>query len=234
MSRVACGRASDRAAVDCCSICSGWSTREKISRVSRSAVSSILRNHTAGARALHFLRVTQLVAVGGGSEGNEDGGAARGCDFRRGDGSCSANDHICPGKALGHIREEGDNLRIDLAPRVRGAHRIIIAFAGLVHDRELIFSWSEQVHGIDKCTVDRQGSLATACHQQPERLFGAPRHDREKLRAHRTARNDGFFSPGLGRNFIAGGNPFGELRATIRFVRPGSAFGSKITLGTPT
>ncbi len=40
MSRVACGRASDRAACDCFSSCSGWSMREKISVVRRSAVSS--------------------------------------------------------------------------------------------------------------------------------------------------------------------------------------------------
>ncbi len=100
----------------------------------------VFGDQTACACACHFLRVAQLVAVGGGSEGNEDGGAARGCDFRRGDGSCSANDHICPGKAFRHIRKEGDDLRVDFAPRVGGAHGIIIAFAGLMHDGELIFS----------------------------------------------------------------------------------------------
>src|SRR5882762_5414481 len=87
---------------------------------------------TAGACAGHFLRVAQLVAVRRPSERDEDGGSARSGDFRCGDGSCPANNCISPGKAFRHVREEGDNLRVDFAPRIAGAYSIIIAFAGLM------------------------------------------------------------------------------------------------------
>ncbi len=64
-----------------------------------------LWNHAPRARAGHFPRVAQLVAIGGVPEGNEDGGAARGGYLCCGNGSCSANDDIRPGKALRHVRD---------------------------------------------------------------------------------------------------------------------------------
>ncbi len=101
------------------------------------------------------LRVAQLVAVGRPSERNEDGGSTRGSDFRCGDGSCPTYNHICPGKAIGHVREEGDNLRVDFAPRIGGAYGIIIAFAGLMHDGQFAFPCGQTVHGLDQRPVDR-------------------------------------------------------------------------------
>jgi len=83
----------------------GWASREKISLVSRSAVSSGSGNHAPRARAGHFPRVAQLVAIGGVPEGNEDGGAARCCYFCCGNGSCSANDDIRPASAPPCSRE---------------------------------------------------------------------------------------------------------------------------------
>ncbi len=113
-----------------------------------------LWNHAPRARAGHFLRVAQLVAVCGAPEGNEDGGAARCGYFCCGNGSCSANDDIRPGKALRHVREKGHYLRVDLAPRVRGAHRIIVTFASLMHDAQFTLAHRQAVHGVHEGAVD--------------------------------------------------------------------------------
>src|SRR6267143_3828148 len=179
----------------------------------------------AGTGARHFLRVTQLVAVGGSSEGDKDSGATRGCDFRCGDGSCSANDHICPGKALRHVRQEGDNLRVNFAPRVRGAYSIIVAVAGLMHNGEFVLAPHEAVHRIHKNPIDRQRALATASDQQTKWLLQISRRNRKKLRPHGTPGNNCFVTPDLCRNFIAGCDSLGDSRQhLVRKTRLGIWF----------
>ncbi len=80
-----------------------------------------------------------------------------------------------------------------------------------MHDGQLIFSRRQPVHGIDERAVDGQRTLASAGYEQAKRLFEVSRGNRKKLRAHRAAGNDGLFSPGPCRNFIAGGDSLGEF-----------------------
>ncbi|MGA2099266.1 MAG: hypothetical protein ABSH39_23520 [Candidatus Acidiferrum sp.] len=111
---------------------------------------------------MHFLRIAQLVAVGGGTERNENGGTAGGCDFRRGDGSCPANDYVGPGKTFRHVGEEGDDLGVDFAARVGGADSIIVALASLVNDGKIGFAEGEEIHRVHEGAIDGQSSLAAA------------------------------------------------------------------------
>ena len=118
----------------------GSSSKAKISCARRSAGELGLRDQARRARAFHFLGVAQLVAVGGGAEGNEDGGASGRRDFRRGDRARAANDQVRLGKTLGNVSDKGQNLRVDFSPRIRLAHSIIVALAGLVDDGDALFS----------------------------------------------------------------------------------------------
>ena len=67
-------------------------------------------------------------------------GASGGGDFRDGDRAGAADDQVGLGESLRHIREEGRHLRVDFAPRIGRANGIIVALAGLVNDREPLFS----------------------------------------------------------------------------------------------
>ena len=71
---------------------SGWSSKEKISLVRRSGVSSVLREQAGGASILHGGGVAGLVRIGCGAEGDEDGGASGGSYFRHGDRARAADD----------------------------------------------------------------------------------------------------------------------------------------------
>src|SRR5208337_543291 len=88
----------------------------------------------------------------------------------------------------------------------RGAYGIIVAFAGLVHNLQLILSRREKIHGIHKGPIDGQSALAASRNEQVKGFLGLAGRNREELRAHRAAGDDGLFSPPTGRNFIAGGN----------------------------
>ena len=186
-----------RAFVASVSISRGWSRREKISFAQAFGCQFPFGNQSSGAGVHHFLRVAQLMAVGGASERNEDRGAARGGYFRDGDRSCAANDHIGPGKAFRHVAEERDNFRAIPCCSVGGLHHIIVALAGLMHDLQLVFSRRKKLHRIDERAIDRQRALAPAGNQQTQRLFRLARLDREKFFAHGTSGYHGFFAPGL-------------------------------------
>ena len=127
-----------------------------------------LRDQPRRAGALHFLGVAQLVAVGGGAEGDEDGGASGGGDFRGRDGARAADDQIGLGKSLRHVPDEGQYLRVDFTPRIRHAHSIIVAFAGLVNDGDAIFLRGQQIRGVHQRAVDDQRALAASGDQDDE------------------------------------------------------------------
>ena len=157
------------------------------------------------------------MAVRRSSKGNENGGAARGRDFRGGNRSSAANDDVGPAEALRHVRQKGHHLRQDFAPRISGTHRVMVALAGLMHDAQLVFSRGQAVHGIHKHTVDRQSALAAARNEQAQGISGLARRNRKEFRTHRASRNHRLFSPRLCRNFIAGGNALRKTRQ--QFVR---------------
>src|SRR5207249_7178158 len=116
--------------------------------------------------AEHFLRIAELMAVRRPAKRDKDGGAARSGDFRGGDGSCAANNNVCPGKALRHVCEEGDNFCFDFAPRISRAYSVVIALAGLMNNGQFALARREAVHGVDKCSVDWQRPLASAGDEQ--------------------------------------------------------------------
>src|SRR5712672_971849 len=169
-------------------------------------------NHAACAGARHLLGVAQLVAVGGVPDGYEDSGASGSGNFRRGDGPCAANDHIRPGETFRHVGEKGHDLRWKFAPRVRGAHRIIIAFAGLMHDDQFAFSCGESIHGVDNRAIDHEGALAATGDKEAKWFLRLSWRDREKLSTHWTASDYRFFAPRACRNVIPGGNALGDSR----------------------
>src|SRR3984893_14714854 len=125
-----------------------------------------LRNHATCACARNLLGVAQLVAVGGVPEGNENGGASGSGNFRRSDCARPADDDIRPGTALRHVVETGHNLRWKFAPRVCGAHRIIVALASLMHDGQFTLSRGQTVHRVDHRAIDHQRALAAAGDEQ--------------------------------------------------------------------
>ncbi len=162
MSSTARGLASARARSSISAIFRGWSRREKISVVRRSGVSSVLREEPGGAGVLHGGGIARLVGVGGGAEGDEDGGASGGGNFRHGDRARAADDQVCLGKALRHILDKGNDLRVEFAPRICVSHRIIVTFSGLMHDEKLIFSHRETSSDVDYRPIDgheRRGCL---------------------------------------------------------------------------
>ena len=110
------------------------------------------------------------MAVGSPAERNKDGGTACGGDFRRGDGSCPANNHIGPGEAFRHVVEEGNDFSVDFAPCISGAHSIIVTLASLMDDSEFILSHREPVHRVHKRPIDRQCSLTATGDEQAERF----------------------------------------------------------------
>src|SRR5215470_6910476 len=140
------------------------------------------------------------MAVGGVTERYEDSGAACCRDFRRRNCTGPANNHVSPCKALGHVRQERHNFRQDFSACIRRAHRVIVTFAGLMDDVQLIFSRCEQVHGIHKNAVNRQSALAAASDEESYWLHWLTRGSGKKFWAHRTACNDRFFSPCPCRN----------------------------------
>ena len=87
--------------------------------------------------------------VGGGAEGDKDGGASGGGYFRHGDRARAADDQVRLGKPLRHVFDKGNDLRLEFAPRICYANRIIVAFASLMHDEKLIFSLRETVERVD-------------------------------------------------------------------------------------
>ena len=134
----------------------GWSRREKISFVSRSGVSSVLRQEQGGSCFLHGLGVAHLMRVGGGSERDEDGGASGGGYFRDSDCARSADDQVRLGKPLRHVLDEGHDLRLKFASCIRDANCIIVTFASLMHDEKLIFSRQQQIERVNYGAIDRQ------------------------------------------------------------------------------
>ena len=155
------------------------------------------------------------MAVGGSPEGDENGGAARGGDFRSRDGSSAANDDVGPGKTLGHIGHEREDFSEDFAARVSSAHRVVIPLAGLMHDAQLIFSRGQVIHGIDECAIDRQSALAATGYEQPQWIRRLARRDGKEFGAHRATGNDGLSPPRLRRNFITGGDTLRETREKL-------------------
>ena len=113
------------------------------------------------------------MGVGGGAEGDEDGGASGGGYFRHGDRARAADDQICLGKALRHVLDKGKNLRVEFAPRISVSHRIIVAFSGLMHDEKLIFSHNETIERVHHRPIDRKSPAAASGDQDPERRRGA-------------------------------------------------------------
>ena len=152
-------------------------------------------------------------------------------DFRDGDCTRAADDQISLGKSLRHVVDEGHNLRVDFTPRIGHANRIIVAFTGLMHDEKLIFSRGEKIQRVDDSAIDGQRALAAAGDQDVQRLGVLAGLDREEFRAHGTAGDDGFLAR---RACAVSPKPVAmrvAMRARTRLVKPGSAFGSKMTLG---
>src|SRR5712691_186901 len=56
-----------------------------------------------------------------------------------------ADNQVRLGKTLRHIREEGDDLRVDFPAGIGNADRVVVVLAGLVNDVKLIFSRCEQI-----------------------------------------------------------------------------------------
>ena len=78
--------------------------------------------------------------VRGSAEGDKDGGAAGGGNFRHGDRTRAADDQVRLGKALRHVIDKGNDLRMDCAPCIFFTDGIIVAFASLMHDEKpLVF-----------------------------------------------------------------------------------------------
>src|SRR5882724_387739 len=186
----------------------------------------------------HFLRVAKLMAVRRAPEGDKDGGASGGSDFRRSDGACPANNRICPGKAFRHVRKKRNYLRYKFAPRIRSAYRIIVAFAGLVHNAQFGFARGEAVHGVRDAAIDGQSALAAAGDEEAEGFFRFARSNLKKLGADRIAGEDSFFAKFFRGDGIAGGdtarhareNFVREARFGVRFendVRDAAKPGSK-------
>jgi hypothetical protein len=148
-----------------------------------------LRDESRRARPLHFLGVAQLVAIGGGAEGDEDGGASGRRDFRGRDGARAADDQIGLGKSLRHVPDEGQYLRVDFTPRIGHAHGIIIALAGLMDDRDAVLFAQPA-----KSAASTKVRLMTSAPWLPPviRIWngsdGARAGDREKFRAHGNSR----------------------------------------------
>src|SRR5204863_7886202 len=111
----------------------------------------------------------------------KDGGTAGGGEFGGGDGTCSANDEVGPGKAFRHVRKKRDDLRVEFAPRVRSAHRIIVAFAGLVHDAQVGFSRGEEIHCVHDGAINGKGALAAAGNKDTKGFLRFARGDGEKF-----------------------------------------------------
>src|SRR5215475_5801564 len=157
------------------------------------------------------------MAVRSAAKGDENGGAASGGDFCRRNCTGPANNHVSPCKALGHVRQERHDFRQAFSACIRGAHCVIVTFAGLMDDVQLIFSRCEQVHGIHKNAVNRQSTLAAASDEESYWLHWLTRGSGKKLWTHGTACNNGFFSPSPCRNFIASGDSLRNPRH--QFVR---------------
>src|SRR5258708_35799 len=100
------------------------------------------------------------MAVSGAAERNKDCCAAGSGDFRSGEGTRATDDQVGPGKAFGHVVKE----RYDLSGRkffscVGSSYRVVVALAGLVDNVQFILTRSENVHRVDKYTVDGQRPL---------------------------------------------------------------------------
>ena len=191
----------------------------------------VLRQQAGRAGVLHGCGIARLVGVGGGPEGDEDGGASGGGYFRDGDRARPADDQVRLGKPLRHIFDEGDDLRLEFAPRISHSNRIIVAFAGLMHDEKLIFSRRQPVERVDDRAIDRQSAPAAAGDQDIERraMLFAP--DREEFRAHRAA-GDHRLCARIARPSPRAPPPRAwPCRTSTRFVNPGSTFGSNTTVG---
>src|SRR5579859_845530 len=94
------------------------------------------------------------MAVGGSAKRDENGGAAGGGNFGGSNGAGAANDDVRPGKALGHVGHERDDFGEDFAAGISGAHRVVVAFAGLVNDAQFFFARGETVHGIHESAIN--------------------------------------------------------------------------------
>ena len=84
-----------------------------------------------------------------------------------------------------------------------------------MHDQHLTFSCGQQVDGIDECTIDRQGALASAGDEKLQRLFRLAWRNREEFFANGTASHHGFCSPRFGRDFVACGDALGKPRKDL-------------------
>ena len=171
----------------------------------------------------HFLGVAQLVAVRGCAEGDEDGGASGGGDLGGGNGAGAANDQIGLGESLGHVPDEGENLRVDFAARIGHANRIIVALAGLVNDRDAMLLRGEQVRRVHQRAVDDEGALAASGNQQMKWFSGRARRNGEELGAYGNSRESSLRSPKPRRRAIgcgdarrhAGEHAVGEARLRV-------------------
>ncbi len=126
--------------------------------------------------------VARLVGVGGGAEGDEDGGASGGGNFRHRDRARAADDQICLGKALRHILDKGKNLRVEFTPRISDSHRIIVAFSGLMHDEKLIFSHGETIERVHDRPIDRMSAAAAPGDEDLERRLVLLARDLRRIR----------------------------------------------------
>src|SRR5690348_7531833 len=150
----------------------------------------LLFDNASGAGVLHSLRVAKLMAVGGGSEGDKDGGTPRGSNFRHRDGARPANNQVGLCEPLRHVPDEGTDLRIELKLSIRLTNGIIVAFAGLMHHEKLIFFLRQQGEGVHNSVVDGLRAAAAAGNQKMKRRGGDARLGGEELLANRAARCD--------------------------------------------
>ena len=102
--------------------------------------------------------------------------------------------------------------RIEFAPRVRSAHGIIVAFAGLVHDAQVGFSGGEEVHCVHNGAIDGKSTLATTGNKDTKGFFRFARGDGEKFGTNGIASEHGFDAKFFRSDGVAGGDLAREAR----------------------
>ena len=187
MSSTARGRASFRAACSI-SLILGAGPGEKKFRCEALRRQFILREHPRRAGGFHGARVVQLVSVSGSGERDKDGGASGGGDFRDGDGARAADDYVGLGKLVRHIFDEGADLRDEFSTRISNANRIIVTFAGLMHDEKLVFSGGEKIERVNNAAIDGQSAAAASGDEDAQRRLVVADAARRRIRGARGCR----------------------------------------------
>jgi hypothetical protein len=150
-----------------------------------------LPDNATGATTMKPLGVSQLMSVRGGPERDKDGGPTSRGHFGRGDGARAADNKVCPGELLGHVINEGYDIRPKFRLRISDADGIIAIFARLMHEKKIILTRLQQRQCRHKRTVNRFSPLTSARNKDPKWRLVIPERDLKKLLPYRASGDDG-------------------------------------------